>query len=210
MSCPFLLPLVCSHHTWHENCLLPSSGAIHSRYLKGGCLYSITLLFGIWSSWWDLSILSGVSDSVSSQRVTGMPYWYLPECINPWSIVIARFTLRQVLPVCSTCVLVSFSTQRSRYYPAPGNWDTSNLPKTTEQVGRRVEIQTQLGLHILVFCIFNEGRLFCFCFVSLQTMSFRCSVKTYWLPGYSASHIPLFLWKSQPIDLTPSGFHCCC
>ena len=138
------------------------------------------------------------------------PYWYLPECIKPWSIVIARFTLRQVLPVCSTCVLVSFSTRRSRYYPAPGNWDTSNLPKTTEQVGRRVKIQTQLGLHIPVFCIFNEGRLFCFCFVSLQTMSFRCSVKTYWLPGYSASHIPLFLWKSQPTDLTPSGFHCCC
>lgn len=208
MSCPFLLPLVCSHHTWHENCLLPSSGAIHSRYLRWlpllhypafwHLIFMMRLIYSVWCVWFCIQ--------PESYRNA---LWYLPECINPWSIVIADLLFGKYFCLLYMCISFILDTKKW-YYPAPGNWDTSNLPKTTEQVGRRVEIQTQLGLHILVFCIFNEGRLFCFCFVSLQTMSFRCSVKTYWLPGYSASHIPLFLWKSQPIDLTPSGFHCCC
>lgn len=58
---------------------------------------------------------------------------------------------------------------------------------------------------MLLSCIFNEGGLFWFGFVSLQWASFRCLMNTFWLPGYSASHIHFFWFgKTNPlISLLP-------
>ena len=169
MSCSFLLPLLCSHHTWHVNCFLPSSGAIHSQYFLKRRLpllhypafwhliFMVRLIYSVWCVWFCIQPESYRNALLISTRVHKI-------IINSNSKIYSVASTSCLLYMCISFI---FITQRSRYYPAPGNWDTSNLPKTTEQVGRRVEIQTQLGLHILVFCIFNGRRLFCFCFVSL-------------------------------------------
>ena len=197
MSCSFLLPLICSHHTWHVNCFLPSTRAIHSRYFLKRWLpllhypafwhliSMVRLIHSLWCVWFCIQPESYGNALLISTRVH-------KTIINSNSKIYSVASTSCLLYMSISFILI---TQRSGYYPAPGNRDTNEL------VGRRVEIQTQLGLHILVFCIFNEGRLFCFCLVSLQRMSFSCSVKAFWLPGYSASQIRLFLWKSQPIDL---------
>lgn len=105
----------------------------------------------IWSPWWGLSILSGVPVSVSSQspgRTLLMSSRVHKTMINSNSKLYYVSSTSYVLYMYITFILI---TQRGRYYyPTPGNWGTrSNLLKTSEQVGRRVGIQTQLvWLHI--------------------------------------------------------------